>query len=265
MGGFKTSMRVIAVALCVITVLFVVLPVAITVLQAGPAAIADTLAEQEVLRSFALTFWAALIATALAFVGGLPLAYVLARRDFVGKRLIEGVIDLPIIIPHTAAGIALLTVFGRRGLLGSAFAPLGIFFTDRLAGIVVAMLFVSLPLFVDSARAAISQVDVRLESTSRTLGASQARTLVRVTLPLAWRGILSGLVLMWARGVSEFGAVAVLAYNPKVVPVLVYERFVAAGLDSALPVTAVLLLVSLVVLVVLRALPAPGTSGGDRR
>ncbi len=261
----RLVIRALAIGACVVMVLFIATPVLVTILSAGPSAIATTAAEGAVLRSFALTFYAALIATVLAFAFGLPLAYALARYAFPGKRIIEGLVDLPIIIPHTAAGIALLMVFGRRGLLGSALAPLGVFFTDRLAGIVVAMLFVSIPLFVVSARSSIELVDVRLEDASRTLGVSRGRTLLRVTTPLAWKGILGGAVLMWARGVSEFGAVAVIAYNPKIVPVLVYERFVAAGLESAVPVTALLLIVSLAVLLILRMLPTPGATLRGRR
>lgn len=142
---WRSIARTLALGACAISVLFIVIPVVSTILGAGPVAIARTVAEKAVMRSFALTFYAALLATALAFAFGLPLAYVLARYEFPGKRLVESLVELPIIIPHTAAGIALLTVFGRRGFLGSAFAPLGVFFTDRLAGIVVAMLFVSGP------------------------------------------------------------------------------------------------------------------------
>ena len=104
------------------------------------------------LRSFALTFGAAAAATGIALLTGVPLAYLLARRQFRGKRLVEALVNLPIIIPHTAAGIALLLVFGRRGLLGQWLTPLGVTFTDNFLGIVVGMLFVSLPFLVNMSR-----------------------------------------------------------------------------------------------------------------
>ena len=130
-------------------VVFVVLPIVSTLLSTTPLDFIKSFGDPEVLQSMGLTFGAAAIATTIAMVTGVPLAYLLARRKFNGKRLLEAIINLPVVIPHTAAGIALLLVFGRRGLLGQWFSPLGITFTDNLAGIVVAMLFVSLPFLVD--------------------------------------------------------------------------------------------------------------------
>jgi molybdate/tungstate transport system permease protein len=185
-------------------------------------------------------------------VTGVPLAYLLARRKFAGKRLLEAIINLPVVIPHTAAGIALLLVFGRRGLLGQWFSPLGITFTDNLGGIVVAMLFVSLPFLVNLSREAFALVDEEFEKVALIDGASQWQAFFTVTLPLAWRGVLGGAVMMWARGISEFGAVVILAYHPKIVPILVYERFEGFGLDAAQPIALLLILVALVVFISLR-------------
>jgi molybdate/tungstate transport system permease protein len=233
-------------------VLFIVLPLAATLLATTPAAFLESFRDPEVMRSIGLTFGAAAIATALALVTGVPLAYLLARRKFRGKRLLEAVVNLPIVIPHTAAGVALLLVFGRRGLLGQWLSPLGITFTDNLAGIVVAMLFVSLPFLVNLSREAFALVDDELERVALTDGASQWQAFRHVTLPLAWRGVLGGAVMMWARGISEFGAVVILAYHPRIVPVLVYERFQGYGLDAAQPVALLLILVVLVAFILLR-------------
>jgi len=194
-----------------------------------------------------------------------PLAYLLARRDFPGKRAVEGIIDLPIVFPHTAAGIALLTVYGREGVLGRLLAPLGLTFTDTVAGIVLAMLFVSLPFLVDTAREAFALVDARYEQVARTLGSSPGGAFWRVTLPQAWRGVLAGGVLMWARGISEFGAVVILAYNPKVIPVLVFERFEGFGLDVALPPAVLIVIIAFLVFVVLRAVLLPRRRRGGAR
>jgi molybdate/tungstate transport system permease protein len=248
-----------------LVLLFIILPLLATLVGAGPQAIVDAARQADVQRSLGVTFFAAFIATSIAFVFGLPLAYLLARRDFPGKNLVEGVIDLPIIVPHTAAGIALLMVYGRSGVVGSSFASFSIYFTENVAGIVLAMLFVSVPLFIDGAREAIAAVDPRLEGVARTLGASPWRAVRKVTLPLAWRGILAGGLLMWARGISEFGAIVVLAYNPKVISVLIYERFTAYGLPAAVPVTALLLVFALVLLVVMRAVLLPRGGGRGRR
>jgi molybdate/tungstate transport system permease protein len=238
-------------------VLFVILPLISTLLSTTPVEFLKSFADPEVLKSIALTFGAALIATFLALVTGIPLAYILARRTFRGKRLLEAIINLPVVIPHTAAGIALLLVFGRRGLLGQWLSPLGITFTDNLAGIVVAMLFVSLPFLVNLSRETFSLVDEEYEKVAFTDGASLWQAFFNVTLPLAWRGVLGGAVMMWARGISEFGAVVILAYHPKIAPVLVYERFQGFGLNAAEPIALILILVALVVFISLRLVLLP--------
>ena len=236
---------------------FVLLPAVSMIVGAGTGLLGEALRQGDVRQSLWLTVVAALIATAVAFVVGVPLAYVLARREFPGKRLVEGVIDLPIVFPHTAAGIALLTVWGREGVLGRLLAPLGISFTDTVAGIVLAMLFVSLPFLVDPAREAFALVDPRYEHVARTLGSSPGAAFARVTFPQAWRGVLAGAVLMWGRGISEFGAVVILAYNPKVISVLTYERFEGYGLRAAEPPAVLIVIVAFVVFVVLRTLLLP--------
>ena len=233
-------------------VLFVILPLAVTVLSTSPRLLGETLVDRQVLRSLGLTFLAAAMATAVALICGVPLAYLLARRQFWGKGLVEGIVDLPIVIPHTAAGVALLLVFGSRGVLGEPLASLGIFFVDRLGGIVVAMLFVSLPYLVNMARTAFAGVDRELESVALVDGASPWQAFWQVTLPQSWRGILSGAMMMWSRGISEFGAVVILAYHPRIVPVLIYERFEGFGLQAAQPVAVILIITVLIVFSILR-------------
>ena len=233
-------------------VLFVVLPLGVTVLGTSASAVWATLLEPAVRQSLWLTFYAGAAATILALIGGVPLAYLLARYDFRGRELLQGVIDLPVVIPHTAAGIALLMVFGRRGPVGGLLLPLGVRFTDAVPGIVVGMLFVSLPFLVSGAREAFALVDPELELTAQTEGATPWQAFRLITLPLAGRGILAGALMMWARGISEFGAVVILAYNPQIVPVMVFERFAGFGLDAARPVAVILILASLAFFTLLR-------------
>jgi molybdate/tungstate transport system permease protein len=243
---------VVAWALGLVVLVFLAAPLVSLVARTGLGDLTQAAREGDVRDALVVTLEAALIATGLATIGGVPLAYVLARRSFTGKRLVEAIIDLPIVFPHTAAGIALLLVFGRTGVLGRGFAHLGLTFTDTLAGIAVAMLFVSLPFLVDTAREAFALVDPRYEQLARTLGASQGVAFARVALPLAGRGVLAGALLMWARGMSEFGAVVILAYNPKTVPVLVFERFEGFGLEAAQPVALLIVLVALAVFIAVR-------------
>ncbi len=245
-------------------VLFVVLPLLSLILGAGTSGIADALGDSEVRASILLTFGSAVWATLLALVTGVPLAYLLARFEFPGKRWLEGLVNLPIVVPHTAAGIALLTVFSRNGAAGRALGTIGLDFTDAMAGIVVGMLFVGLPFLVNGAREAFAGVDPELEGMAAVEGASQWQVFTLVTMPLAWRGVASGAVMMWGRGISEFGAVVIIAYHPKIVPVLVYERFSGFGLDAAVPVAVVLVLASLAVFVALRALVGARRPGSAR-
>jgi molybdate/tungstate transport system permease protein len=258
---FANKMQVSFVVLGLLLILFVAWPLLRTITATGPAVLWQTLLDDEVRGSILLTFQASFIATGLAFVCGVPLAYLLARVDFPGKRLIEGIIDVPIVVPHSAAGIALLMVFGRRTLLGQAFGTFGLKFVSAFPGIVIAMLFVSLSFLVNAAREGFEAVDPRLERVARTLGASPWRAFWGVSFPLAWRSILSGMILMWARGLSEFGAVIILAYHPMVAPVLLYERFESFGLRYSRPVAALMILICLATFVVLRLTAGRRRSG----
>ncbi len=245
-------LTVLFAALGGLLLLFIAAPLLWTLGAVSPAALTAALGEGEVRRAITLTLWASLVATVLALLTGVPLAYLLARHDFPGKRFVEGLIDVPIVVPHSAAGIALLLLFGREAIVGRLLAPLGLRFVAAVPGIVIAMLFVSLAFLVDAARDGFAAIDPRLERVARTLGASPWQAFRSIALPLAWRSILSGMLMMWARGLSEFGAVIILAYHPMVAPVLIFERFEAYGLDAALPVAALMILISLAVFVLLR-------------
>lgn len=251
-GLFSNGMRICFVVLGALLVLFIAWPLFRTVTGSSPAALWGTLMEQEVSHSILLTFYSSFVATAIAFVCGVPLAYLLARVVFPGKWLVEGIINVPIVVPHSAAGIALLMVFGRRALLGQAFDLVGVRFVSAVPGIIIAMLFVSVPFLVNAAREGFAAVDPRLERVARTLGASPWQAFWRIAFPLAWRSILSGMILMWARGLSEFGAVVILAYHPMVSPVLLYERFQSFGLEYSRPVAALVILMCLAAFALLR-------------
>jgi len=256
----KNRMALTFLLLGLIIFLFIIIPLAKMIFSSFSEAeiLWQTILDSEVTGAIGLTLYTALIATLVGFLLGVPLAYLLARHNFPGKRLVEGLIDVPIVVPHTAAGIALLFVFGRRFFLGSAFETIGIEFVDSMAGIIIAMLFVSVPFLIDSAKEGFKKVDVRLENVARTLGASPWQAFFRISFPLAWRSILAGNIMMWARGISEFGAVIILAYHPMIAPVLVYERFETYGLDYARPIAVLLILVSVLVFIVLRTLAYRG-------
>lgn len=246
------NMTLTFVLLGAIIFLFIMVPLLKMIIASDPQVLFNTLLDSEVRYAIWLSLYAALIATAVGFLLGVPLAYLLARVDFPGKSLVEGLIDVPIVVPHTAAGIALLFVFGRQFLVGKAFHFMGIDFVDSTAGIVIAMLFVSIPFLIDSAKEGFKKVDVRLEKVSRTLGASPWQAFFKISFPLAWRSILAGNIMMWARGISEFGAVIILAYHPMIAPTLILERFESYGLPYSQPVAAILIILCLFVFVGLR-------------
>jgi len=231
-------------------VLFIVAPLVSLMLSSPIQSLTDAARDHEVTNSIFLTLRCALWATLIGTLSGIPLGYLLARRRFPGRSLLMAIIDLPIIIPHSAAGIALLTVIGRNSIFGK----FGHSLIGTEAGIAVAMAFVSVPFLVNAAIAAFDAVPPCLERAARTLGASPWRTFRTISLPLAWRGIFSGMILMWARGISEFGAVVIIAYHPMTTPTLVFERFNDFGLDYARSAAVVLILVCVTIFIILRFL-----------
>jgi molybdate/tungstate transport system permease protein len=212
----------------------------------------ETLQDSEVVAAIVLTLRTAFFATIAGMLFGVPLAYVLARWNFPGKSIVQGLVDLPIMIPHTAMGIALLMVYGKKFFMGSLFGKIGISFVGTETGISLAMAYVSIPYLINAARDGFSAVNPRLERVARTLGASPWQAFFKVSLPLAKRAILTGAIMMWARGISEFGAVVILAYHPMVAPILIWERFESYGLRYARPVAALLILICLCVFALLR-------------
>ena len=247
-------MSVVVALAASLFLLFVAAPLIGLVGSGGARGLRALLSDAELRAAIFLTIGTATLATILGVLGATPVAYALARGRFRGRSLLAALLDLPLLIPHPVAGIALLLVLGRNTPLGSGLWALGMQITGSVTGIVCAMLFVSAPLYVSAAREAFDRVDPRFEGVARTLGDSRYQALRRVTFPLAWRGLLAAAIVMWARAVSEFGAIVILVYNPKVASVLSYERFTAFGLRDALPVAAVLVLLALIPLAALRAL-----------
>ncbi len=197
---------------------------------------------------------AATSATLIGIFLALPLSYILARREFPGKGFVEGAVDLPIVIPHTVAGIVLLLVFGSSGIIGAPLEDIGIRFYYALPGIILAMLFVSVPFMINQLREGIEKVDERYELVAMSLGASRTRAFLTVTLPLIKRNILAGSINSWARAMSEFGAVIMIAFYPMIAPTYIYFLFTNYGLNAALPATSFILLVTLLIFIVLRAI-----------
>ena len=244
---------------------FILLPLLRLAASQSGASLARIAAMADVRQAIGLSLEGALIAALLAAVFGVPLAYLLARARFPGRAVVAAVVDLPLAVPHTVAGIALLFVLGRQGIIGAPLEALGLRFWGTLAGIVAAMLFVSLPYTVNAARIGFEAVDPRLEMTARTLGLGPWQVLRHVSLPLARRSIMTGLTLTYARALSEFGAVVVLVYHPMTAPVMIYELFLRFGLDEAAAMSVLLLAISLGLFILLRVLAFGRAPAGQGR
>ena len=253
----------LAVACSLLIVLFILLPLAQMILQPSAADMAAAARDADVTRAIALSIGAALCAGLIALVLGTPFAYLLARHDFRGKKLVESAVDLPIMIPHPVIGIALLSLAGRNHWLGRVMADLGVRIMGTTTGIVAVMLFVGLPFFINTVKTGFESVPRRLENVSRSLGASPAATFRRITFPLTWRSLVVGVIMCMARAISEFGAIVIVAYHPMVAPVMIYERFTAYGLKYSQPVAVWLILVCLLLFVLLRVFARPRAA--DRR
>ena len=207
------------------------------------------------LDALSLSIQVAVLATALDALVGIPLAYVLARRRFRGKTLVDLLVTLPLVLPPTVTGFYLIVLLGRRGWLGAPlYAATGWTIAFTWGAAVIAATVMALPLLVRTARAAIESVDRDLERAARTLGRSEWRTALEVTLPLARNGIVAGLVLAFARALGEFGATLMLAGNipgrTTTVPLAIYTAVQTGESAQALGLVAMLTLLSCVVLVI---------------
>lgn len=253
----KTNINILNLILIVLgalALLFIVAPLLGMFLNTTFTEIFETTQDKEVQQSIWLTLSVSFFSTLVFAVAAIPLSYLLARKDFFAKRLVLGIIDLPIVIPHSAAGIAILGFISRDSVIGKIADSFGLNFVGNPAGIAIAMAFVSIPYLITAARDGFAGVPDRLEKAALNLGASPTRVFFRISLPLASRNIVSGLILMFARGMSEFGAVVIVAYHPMITPVLIYERFGAFGLSYARPVSVVFIIVCLIFFAILRML-----------
>ena len=239
--------------LATLVLLFIVIPLVGLFSGVGWSRLSEAFLDSEIMSSVWLTMRVSFMGTCLILLTGLPLAYLIARYDFRGKSIIESIIDIPIMIPHTAAGIALLMAF-NRGVMERIFKSMGIQFIDTETGIMIAMMFLSAPFLINGAKEGFKNVDLKLENVARTLGAGRFSVFFRVVLPNAKKDIINGMLMMWSRGLGEFGAVVIIAYHPMVAPVMIYDRFNSYGLSYSAPVAAVMIAVSLTTFLLVRGL-----------
>lgn len=233
-----------------------IVPLLAIVLRTTPATIWQALGEESTRQAISLSLRTSMTTTLIALVFGTPLAYLLGRRRLRTAALLEILIDLPTVLPPAVAGLALLMAFGRRGLLGGTLAALGMQIPFTTLAVVMAQSFVAAPYLVKTAVVGLSGVSRELEQAAALDGATTWATFRHVMLPLAWRSIIGGASLCWARALGEFGATIIFAGNlpgrTQTMPLAVYLGF-EIDIDQALTLAAILLAVSFGVLIAVRA------------
>jgi molybdate transport system permease protein len=238
-----------------LTVAFLILPVVALFVHTSPGKLVSSLGEQGSLEALRLSMETTLIALALILAVGTPTAWILARRRFRGRSLVVTAIELPLVMPPAVAGLSLLAAFGPNGLLGSEIDSLGIRLVFETAGVVVALVFVSAPFYIRAAQAAFASLDQDLLAASRTLGAGEARTLVRIALPLSRPALAAGAALAWGRALGEFGATLIFAGSlegvTQTAPLAIFARF-STDFAGALALAAVLVALSAAILVAVK-------------
>jgi molybdate transport system permease protein len=247
------------------------LPIVALVVRVSPAALLARLGSPEALEALRLSAIATASATALVVVLGLPTAWLLATREFRGKRAVELLLQLPMVLPPTVAGLALLMAFGRAGLAGGALSAFGVTLPFTLLGVIVAQAFMAAPFFVNVARAGFAALDPELLDAAATLRAGEGRTLWSVAIPLAMPALVAGAAMACARALGEFGATITFAGNmagiTQTLPLAVYVAL-QTDLEAALAMAVLLVIVSVALLLALRAGAGPlagGVPHADRR
>lgn len=241
------AFRVLATAALALLLAFLAIPLLAIFVEAGPGELISSLGREGAVEALWLSLRTSLMALALIVVVGTPAAYLLARRRFRGRALVITLIELPLVLPPAAAGIALLAAFGPNGLVGGAIEDAGIRLVLETAGVVVALTFVAAPFYVRGAIAAFESIDSALIDASRTLGAGEGRTFLRVAIPGARPGLGSGFALAWGRALGEFGATLFFAGSlegrTQTAPLAIFE-FLARDFNASLALAAVLVVVS---------------------
>ena len=233
--------------------LFIAVPIVSLFLQQSPGAIWQTVLSTQAADALIVSLVTTAASTLLTIVFGLPVAYLLARKRFPGRRFLEILVTMPTILPSVVAGVALLLTFGRSGLVGHFLIGAGISLPFTTVAVVVAQMFISSPFFINSAKAGIEQLDTRYELAAYTLGGSSFYTFRRVVLPLILPSILTGTSLTWARSLGEFGATITFAGNfvgtTQTLPIAVYIAS-EDNLNTAIAISVVLIVLSFGILLI---------------
>jgi molybdate transport system permease protein len=234
---------------------FLALPLLALFLRISPRQLIENLTRPQVLQALGLSLVTTFVSTVLILVFGTPLAFALARRAFRFQRLVDTLVDLPIVIPPAVAGVALLITFGRRGLLGGIWQALGVDIAFSIVAVMMAQIFISAPFYIKSAAIGFAGIDQEIEQAASLDGAGPWQKFRHVIIPLSWTALLSGSVLAWARALGEFGATIIFAGNfpgrTQTMPLAIYIGF-EQDLSIALTLSAILIVLSFLSLLLVR-------------
>jgi len=252
-GGRRRTFGLLLLALPML--LFLVLPLVALMARVRLESLIENLGGSPVVQAISLSLTTTAVSTSAALIFGTPLAYLLARRTFPGRALIDTLIDLPMVLPPSVAGIALLIAFGRRGLIGAYLTDLGLNIAFTQIAVVLAQIFIAAPFYIKAAIAGFAGVERDLEQAAAIDGASGWRIFRYITVPLAWPVLFGGAVMTWARALGEFGATIIFAGNfpgrTQTMPLAIYIGF-ELDLNVALTLSVILLVTSFLVLFVVK-------------
>jgi molybdate transport system permease protein len=243
---------------------FLVLPIVAIFADTSPGRLLGSLDDPVARDALWLSLKTTLLALVIIVVVGTPAAYVLATRSFPGRAVVQTLIELPLVLPPAAAGIALLAALGPKGILGGVLDDAGIELVLQTSGVVVALVFVAAPFYMRQAEAAFSAIPATVTQAARTLGSGEAGAFLRVVVPTARPALLAGGALAWGRALGEFGATLMFAGSfrgvTQTVPLAIYDRF-AVDFPAALALAAVLVCVSFALLLSVKYAAGPATPG----
>jgi molybdate/tungstate transport system permease protein len=242
------SFKFVMGILSAITIIYIIYPFVSIVTFVDLYSIISSIQRPEIVDAFILSVATASISTGLIILFGIPLAYCLSRYNFPGKSILFVVVVIPLVLPPLASGALLLGVFNPYSALNELFPEIE--FTQSPVGIIIAQTYVSSPFMILASITAFGAIDRSLENIARILGKRNWQVFMQVSLPLAKKGILIGIVMTWIRAVGELGATLMLAYNPHTISIQIYEDNAIGGLTHAIPSILVSIILSIALILV---------------
>lgn len=242
------NFKLVICVLSGIALVYIIYPLFSILIFVEPNNLLESLTRPRVIDAFVLSIGTASVSTLLIALFGIPLAYCLSRYKFPGRSVAQIIIVIPLVLPPLASGALLLGVFNPQSFLDRLFP--NVEFTQSIIGIIIAQTYVASPFMILASMAAFDSVDKSLENVARVLGKRNLEVFVRISIPLAKKGILIGIVMTWIRAIGELGATLMLAYNPHTISIQIYEDNALGGLSQAIPGIILSILLSIVLVIV---------------